>query len=86
MFGREWQVSRVSPLQLNQLDEDLRFHSALRRAHNTFAQRQIEVTANIFDWYDSCIRRGYLREEVRVLDFFFSCSPSHFVQLFSLIA
>ncbi|CAF1284568.1 unnamed protein product, partial [Didymodactylos carnosus] len=63
IFGREWQVSRVSPLDISQLDENPRFYSALRLAHTTFAERQIEVTAEIFDWYTECIERGYLQGE-----------------------
>lgn len=71
MFGREWKVSRVSPLNIDQLKENLRFHSALRRAHITFAERQVEVTADIFDWYEHCIKQKYLREEVRILNYFY---------------
>ncbi|CAF1190170.1 unnamed protein product [Rotaria sordida] len=63
IFGREWKVSRVSPLNFTHLDENLRFHSALRRAHATFAPRQVEVTAKIFDWHANCIKQGYLQEE-----------------------
>jgi hypothetical protein len=65
MLAREWRVKRVSPLDFNQLDDNPRFQSALRRAHITFAERQIEVTAEIFDWYANCIQRGYLQIEVR---------------------
>jgi hypothetical protein len=64
IFGKNWKISRISPLDLNQLNDDPRFQSALRRAHITFAQRQIEVTANIFDWHAKCIERGYLQIEV----------------------
>jgi hypothetical protein len=66
IFGRQWQLSRVSPLDLNQLDDNPRFQSALRRAHITFSERQIEVTADIFDWYGKCIERGYLYIEVKI--------------------
>ncbi|CAF3513412.1 unnamed protein product [Rotaria sp. Silwood1] len=69
IFGREWAVSRVAPLDLTRLEENLRFHSALRRAHATFAPRQIEVTAEIFDWHALCIKQGHLREEV-IFQFF----------------
>jgi hypothetical protein len=65
MLAREWRVKRVSPLDFNQLDDNPRFQSALRRAHITFAERQIEVTAEIFDWYANCIQRGHLQIEVR---------------------
>jgi hypothetical protein len=64
MFGREWKISRVSPIDLNQLNDDPRFHSALRRSHITYSERQIEVTADIFDWYSKCIERGHLYIEV----------------------
>ncbi|CAF1164795.1 unnamed protein product [Rotaria sordida] len=66
IFGRDWKVSRVSPLNFTHLDENLRFHSALRRAHATFAPRQVEVSAEIFDWYANCIKQGYLREEPKL--------------------
>ena len=65
MFGREWKVSRVAPLAFSRLDEEPRFHSALRRAFVTFAERQIEVTAEIFDWYEDCLANGDLRQHVR---------------------
>ncbi|CAF3537887.1 unnamed protein product [Rotaria sp. Silwood1] len=68
IFGREWKVSRVSPLNLTQLDENLRFHSALRRAYATFAPRQIDVTAEIFDWHANCMKQGYLQEEPKLTD------------------
>ncbi|CAF0938148.1 unnamed protein product [Rotaria sordida] len=68
IFGREWKVSRVSPLNFTHLDENLRFHSALRRAHATFAPRQVEVTAKIFDWHANCIKQGYLQEEPKLTD------------------
>lgn len=66
-FGRDWKVSRVSPLDISQLEENPRFHSAVRRAHATLSQRQIEVTAEIFDWYDTCLKLGHIKEEVREL-------------------
>ncbi len=65
MYAREWKVSRIAPLDFNQLDDNPRFQSALRRAHITFAEREIEVTAQIYDWYTNCIERGYLQIEVR---------------------
>ncbi len=64
IFGKNWKISRISPVDLNQLTDDPRFQSALRRSHITFAQRQIEVTANIFDWYGNCIEKGYLHIHV----------------------
>jgi hypothetical protein len=64
VFGRQWKICRVSPVNLDQLNDDPRFQSALRRAHITFSERQIEVTADIFDWYGKCIEKGYLQIEV----------------------
>ncbi|UJR32556.1 hypothetical protein I4U23_020017 [Adineta vaga] len=65
-YGRQWKVSRVAPTDFNQLDENPRFHSALRRAHVTFAERQIEVTSEIFEWYLDCIANGDLRLEPKL--------------------
>lgn len=48
----------------NQLDDHPQFYSALRRAHQTFAERQIEVTAEVFDWYSKCCEEGFLHAEV----------------------
>ncbi len=64
VFGRQWKISRVSPIDLHQLNDDPRFQSALRRAYITFAERQIEVTSDIFDWYGKCIEKGYLHIHV----------------------
>ncbi|CAF1400563.1 unnamed protein product [Adineta steineri] len=66
MFGRDWKVKRVAPLNFNYLDENPRFQSALHRAYNTFAERQMEVTAEIFDWYEDCIAQGYLHAEPKL--------------------
>lgn len=63
-FGKEWNVSRVSPLNLNQLEDDPRFQSALYRSHITYSIRQIEITSNLFDWYSNCIKKNYIRIEV----------------------
>lgn len=65
MFGRQWNVPRVAPLDFARLGDELRFHSALRRAFVTFSDRQIEVTAEIFNWYDGCIAEKHLLQEVR---------------------
>ncbi|CAF3544687.1 unnamed protein product [Rotaria socialis] len=67
IFGKGWKLSRVSPLDLNELHENLRFHSAIRRAFSTFAQRQVEVTADIFDWHQNCIKQRYLQEEPELI-------------------
>lgn len=60
IFGKDWQPSRITPFNLDQLKIDPRFRSALNRSYRTFALRQIEVTSKLFDWYDDCIRRGSL--------------------------
>lgn len=65
VLGKTWKVNRVSPLNYEQFAEDPRFHSALYRAHLTFAERQIEVTAQIFDWYDDCLKENFLQVEVK---------------------
>ncbi|UJR07271.1 hypothetical protein I4U23_011559 [Adineta vaga] len=61
LFGKKWQISRVIPLDLDQLSNDPRFVSALRRSFLTYSQRQIQVTADIFDWYEDCIKNGYIK-------------------------
>ncbi|CAF1471583.1 unnamed protein product, partial [Rotaria sordida] len=66
MFGEKWKVNHVVPINLSDLDKNLRFQSALRRAFKTFNQRQIEVTAEIFEWYDQCIQNGYLQLEPKL--------------------
>ncbi|CAF4020305.1 unnamed protein product [Rotaria sordida] len=66
MFGEKWKVNHVAPINLSDLDKNLRFQSALRRTFKTFNQRQIEVTAEIFEWYDQCIRNGYLQLEPKL--------------------
>jgi hypothetical protein len=70
MFGEKWQIKRIAPINLTELDKNLRFQSAFRRAHKTFSHRQIEITSEIFDWYDKCLREGYLQLEVKKDVFF----------------
>ena len=67
LFGQRWQVKRLSPINLTELDKNLRFQSALRRAFKTLSHRRIEVTAEIFDWYDRCISGGYIRLKVHII-------------------
>jgi hypothetical protein len=64
LFGRKWKISRVSPINLNQINDNPRFYSALRRSHLTYSQRQIEVTGQIFDWYNKCLEQEYIHIEV----------------------
>ncbi|CAF1089465.1 unnamed protein product [Adineta steineri] len=60
LFGGKWQIKRLSPINLTELQKNLRFQSALRRAFKTFTYRQSEITAKIFEWYDKCIHEGVL--------------------------
>ena len=64
-LGKTWKVNRVSPISEDSLLGDPRFQSAVLRALQTFAERQMEVTAQIFDWYDECLRLGDFHSEVR---------------------
>lgn len=64
MFGKQWNVSRVSPFNLNQLKTDPRFQSALHRSHITYSLRQIEITSDLFDWYSNCIKQRFIPLEV----------------------
>ncbi|CAF3006292.1 unnamed protein product [Rotaria sp. Silwood2] len=66
LFGKKWQISRVTPLDLNQLNNDPRFVSALRRSFLTYSQRQIQVTADIFDWYEDCVKKEYIKLEPKL--------------------
>ena len=63
-LGGKWQVKRISPICLTELDRNLRFQSALRRAFKTFGRRQIEVTSEIFARHDKCVREGFIQLEV----------------------
>jgi hypothetical protein len=65
MFGEKWKVKRFAPINLTDLDKNLRFQSALNRSEKTLNHRQIEITAEIFDWYDRCIHDGCLQLEVK---------------------
>ena len=60
-FARDWNVKKLTPLKIQSLYQNLRFYSALRRAHRTFPHREIEITAKAFHWYDDCIRQGYIQ-------------------------
>jgi hypothetical protein len=66
VFAHQWKVSRISPINLDQLSTNPRFQSAVRRAHKTFSERQIQVAAQIFDWYNKCLERKYLSSEVNI--------------------
>ncbi len=62
--GRSWQVTQLTPIKLNTLDDDIRFRSALRRSNITFHLRMSTVTAQIFEWFDYCLECGYITSEV----------------------
>lgn len=64
MFGDNWQIKRLTPINLIDLNKNLRFQSALRRAFKTFDRRQLDITSEIFDWYDKCLLDGDLTLEV----------------------
>ncbi|CAF3945015.1 unnamed protein product [Rotaria sordida] len=66
LFGEKWQIKRLAPINLTELNKHLRFQSALRRAYKTFSHRQFEVTSKIFEWYDSCIHEGFLHIEPKL--------------------
>ena len=65
MFGEKWKVKRIAPNNLNDIDRNLRFQSALCRAYKTYNHRQYEITSEIFEWYDKCLRDEYLQLEVK---------------------
>lgn len=65
MFGEKWKIKRIAPINLTELDKNLRFQLALHRAYKTFNHRQIEITSEIFDWYDKCLQQGFLQLEVK---------------------
>ena len=62
-----WQISNLTPLNIDRLNADIRFRSALRRAHITYDTRMSSTTAQIFDWFDECMQHNYLPNEVRSL-------------------
>lgn len=67
LFGKSWKRNRVSPLRIDQLGDDPRFHSSLRRSHRTYSQRQIELTSKIFDWYNKSLEKNFIHIEVFLL-------------------
>jgi len=81
MFGENWQIKRLTPINLIDLNRNLQFQSALHRTFKTFDRRQTEITTEIFDWYDKCILDGHLQIEVNKSQIFFF---SVFVSFFSL--
>lgn len=63
--AQSWQISNITPMNLNRLNDDIRFRSTLRRAHITYSTRMSTTTAQIFDWYDDCMQHNHLPDEVR---------------------
>ncbi|CAF2850325.1 unnamed protein product [Rotaria sp. Silwood2] len=66
LFGEKWQIKRIAPINLTELNKHLRFQSALCRAYKTLSHRQFEVTSEIFEWYDRCVREGFLHIEPKL--------------------
>ena len=62
--AQSWQITNITPMNLNRLNDDIRFRSTLRRAHITYPTRMSTTTAQIFDWYDECMQHNYLPDEV----------------------
>lgn len=65
-FAKQWQINCLTPINIIDLDKDSRFQSALRRAFITFNRRRLEVTAEIFEWYDQNIRNHHLLLQVKL--------------------
>jgi hypothetical protein len=65
--GKLWQIKNLTPIKLDDLNDNLLFRSALRRSNITFQSRMSTTTAQIFDWFDECIEHGYLNREVKDL-------------------
>ena len=65
LFASTWQIKQYAPLQLSTLEENIRFQSALRRAHKTYHLRMSSVSEKIFNWYDSACENGYFNSEVK---------------------
>ena len=64
LFASDWNIKQYAPLHLLTLVDNLRFRSALRRAHKTFHTRMSTITAQIFEWYDSAYDDGFFNNEV----------------------
>ena len=62
--GKSWLIKDLTPVRLDNLDGNIRFRSALRRSNITYQHRMSTVTAEIFDWFDQCVERGHLQNEV----------------------
>jgi hypothetical protein len=63
--GQKWQITHLTPIKLNTLQDNIRFRSALRRSNITFYKRRSTVTAQIFEWFDECLQFGYIQPEVQ---------------------
>ncbi|CAF3589971.1 unnamed protein product, partial [Rotaria sp. Silwood2] len=42
-FGTKWQIKRIAPINLSELDKNLRFQSALHRAFKTLKKYNYQV-------------------------------------------
>ncbi len=65
LYSSEWQIEKVASINLDDLARNFGFHSALRQAHLTFDQREIDVANCLFDWYDSFMKENIIQAEVR---------------------
>lgn len=62
--AQSWQIRSLTPLKIESFSDNIRFRSALRRAHLNFADRMNKITAQANTWYDDCLAQGYLKNEV----------------------
>jgi hypothetical protein len=62
--GRTWEITQLTPIKLDTLEDNIRFRSALRRSTITYQSRMSNVTAQIFEWFDECLEYGYIKQEV----------------------
>ncbi|CAF3560993.1 unnamed protein product [Adineta steineri] len=65
--GRSWKLTHLTPIQLHTLEDNIRFRSALRRSNMTFYSRMSNVTARLYDWFDTCLEREHLQHEHKLI-------------------
>ncbi|CAF0992294.1 unnamed protein product [Adineta ricciae] len=65
-YGQTWKITQYVPIKLNNISQNLRFRSSLRRAHMTFSTRQTTVTAQVYRWFEQCKQYGYLPDEFEI--------------------
>ncbi|UJR37140.1 hypothetical protein I4U23_029850 [Adineta vaga] len=64
--AQTWKIKRMTPIKVCNLNENLRFRSALRRAHITYHTRRSTVTAQIYHWFDQCSQFNYIPHEFQL--------------------